>query len=281
MNPFTENGKGRWAAVSSSFFYEIKRQAMDIKYGQNLTFYAHFHQHLEFFLSLGGQTKMVVEDRERLLQPGEAAFVWPNAVHSYAAMPENAYYLGIVDVPVIGGYASTFAKWDCTDPFIPVEKVHPEVWRCMEALMAQPDMAAPLKQSYLGIVVGRLLEALPLTERTQAAGHDTLRGLMEYIHAHIAEPLSLERLSRELFMNKYSISKLFSQRIGCSLRTYLNAIRTSRARAMLADPGVSIHQVIEACGFESERTFYRVFQANCGATPRACRTQASRPRSAT
>ncbi len=260
--------------MSSGFFYEINEQALDVHYGQNLTFYPHFHKNMEFFVNLGGHTKITVEDKERMLCPGEVAFIWPNYVHSYAACPENSYYIGIVDVSMISEYSSLFLKNDCLDPFIPQEKVHPDVLRCLDCLTGPQEMSASLRHFYLGIVLGRLLETLPLGKCEHAIGHDALRNLMRYIDTHITEPISLERLSRELFMNKYYISKLLSQRIGCSLRTYINAIRISMACAMLQDPSVAIPEILEGCGFESERTFYRAFQAYCGMTPKNYRAQA-------
>ncbi len=260
--------------MSSGFFYEINEQALNVHYGQNLTFYPHFHKNLEFFYNLSGQTKVVIEDQEKVLGAGEVAFIWPNYVHSYAAYPENSYYIGIIDVSVINEYAPIFSKNDCLDPFIPPSCVHPDVLRCLDCLTSPPAMSTPLRHFYLGIVLGRLLETLPLGKSNHAIGHDALRNLMRYIDTHITEPISLDRLSKELFMNKYYISKLLSQRIGCSLRTYINAIRVSMACAMLSDPAVTIPRILESCGFESERTFYRAFQSYCGMTPKDYRAHA-------
>jgi AraC-like DNA-binding protein len=47
---------------------------------------------------------------------------------------------------------------------------------------------------------------------------------------------------------------------------------------MLADPDAGIPEIVEACGFESERTFYRAFRAQRGMTPKAFREQASHAR---
>ncbi len=262
--------------MSSSYFYEINEWTMSVRYGQNLTFYPHFHQNAEFFYSLGGKTKITVGDREEFLRAGDAVLIWPNEVHSYAACPENSYYIGIIDVSVLHEYAPIFAKFDCVDPFLPREKVHPDVARCLASLVQSPEMSTALRHFYLGVVLGRLLEPLPLGEKARPAGQDSLRSLMKYIDTHITEPLTLERLSKELFLNKFYISKLFSQRIGCSLRGYINAIRVSMACALLNDPDVTLPCIMEKCGFDSERTFYRAFRANRGMTPKSYRAQVPR-----
>ena len=78
-------------------------------------------------------------------------------------------------------------------------------------------------------------------------------------------------MARALFLNKYYISKLLSERVGCNLHTYLNALRINRAQGLLSDPALSLEDVMARCGYASERTFYRAFRAHTGLTPRQYR----------
>ncbi len=263
--------------MSNGVFYEINRQALRVYYGQNLTFYSHFHSSLELFYCLDGQTKVAVEDKEKILSPGEVAVIWPNHVHSYTAMSQTGYLIGIVDMSLIHEYAQLFTQHDCLQPYLNKEKVHPDVLHCLDTLARSPGMSELLRRAYLNVIAGRLLEQLPLGERKRALGSDALRDLMTFIDTHISEPISLEMLSKALYLNKYYISKLFSQRIGCSLRTYINAIRIDRACSLLVSPSATIPDILEACGFESERTFYRAFMALRGMTPKAFRAQSPGP----
>jgi AraC-like DNA-binding protein len=259
--------------MSNNVFYEINRQALRVYYGQNLTFYPHFHSSLELFYNLEGQTKVAVEDKESLLSPGDMAVIWPNSVHSYTAMSQTGYLIGIVDLSLIHEYEPLFTKHDCLAPFLDKDKVHPDILHCLDTLVRFPGMSELLRRAYLNVIAGRLLEQLSLGERKRALGSDALRDLMTFIDAHISEPISLDRLSKELYLNKYYISKLFSQRIGCSLRTYINSLRIDRACSLLANPSATIPGILEACGFESERTFYRAFLAHRNLTPKAFRAQ--------
>ena len=266
--------------MSSNAFFEINRQSLRVYYGQNLTFYPHFHPSLELFYCLQGQTKVVVEDQEKTVSQGEMAVAWPNHVHSYTALSETRHIIAIVDLSQIHEYAPLITQHGCPSPFLSKEKVHPDILHCMDTLVHAARMGEQLRRAYLGVMIGRLLNQLPLGERRRPLTHDSLRDVITYIDSHIAEPISLQLLSKELYLNKYYISKLFSQRIGCSLRTYINAIRIDRACAMLTDPDAAISDVVEGCGFESERTFYRAFMTQRGMTPRAFREQSimERPR---
>ena len=260
--------------MNSNAFFEINRQSVRVYYGQNLTFYPHFHPSLELFYCLQGQSKVVVEDKEKILHTGEMSIAWPNHVHSYAAIGDTRHIIAIVDLNQVHEYAGLISQHSCLNPFLESEQVHPDILHCMETLAQNASMGEQLRRSYLGVMIGRLLERLPLGERRRPLAHDSLREMITYIDTHIAEPISLQILSKDLYLNKYYISKLFSQRIGCSLRTYVNALRIERACAMLTDPDIALPDILDACGFESERTFYRAFMAQRGMTPKAFREQA-------
>ena len=258
--------------MSNAFFYENHDNAVHVICTNELSFYPHLHRHAEFILQTEGCQQMSIDGKTRLLREGEAALVLPNRVHSYTAQGTGKHILGIVDISVTGEYASTLLSSRCSDPFLEASAVHPDAFHCALAL-TRPDIKdnRALTRAYIAIVLGRLLEALPLQSATQAPQHDTVRNLLMYISEHITEPISLELLSKNLFINKYSISRIFSDQIGCSLHTYINTLRVELAQNLLRDPSIPTAELIERCGFESERTFYRTFREHCGITPRQYR----------
>ena len=260
--------------MSDTFFYEQHQKALRIARGQDLSFYAHLHRQVEFYLQLEGSQQMTVDGKTRLLQPGDAALVLPNRVHSYQSQEGDQHILGIIDISAAGEYASLLLTSGCEDPFLPAESAHPDIKHCCESL-TDGDMAldSALARAYIAVILGRLIEGLSLKPASQSSGRDTARSLLLYITEHIAEPISLDVLSKKLFINKYSISRIFSEQIGCSLHTYVNALRVELAQNLLRDPGLTTSELIAQCGFESERTFYRTFREHCGMTPRQYRQQ--------
>lgn len=259
--------------MSDTFFYERHASAVRIAHGHNLSFYAHLHRQTEFYLQLEGIQEMTIDGQTRLLQPGDAALVLPNRVHSYQSQDNETHFIGIIDISAAGEFAPLLLSSSCPSPFLTADEVHPDVKRCFEALTdgLEPDSA--LARAYISVILGRLTEALPLKPAAQSPGRDTARNLLLYITEHIAEPISLDILSKNLFINKYSISRIFSEQIGCSLHTYINALRVELAQNLLRDPSMNTSELIARCGFESERTFYRTFREHCGMTPRQYRQQ--------
>lgn len=55
---------------------------------------------------------------------------------------------------------------------------------------------------------------------------DVIRDTMDYIEAHLTEPISLQNLSQALFHNGVYLSRKFKEHTGISLRDYANFTRT-------------------------------------------------------
>lgn len=262
--------------MSDTFFYEQHQSAVKISCGSELSFYAHLHRQVEFYLQLEGGQQMTVDGKTRLLQPGDAALVLPNRVHSYQAQEGDRHVIGIIDISAAGEYAQKLLTSECDDPFLPADRAHPDIRHCCRALTSPEGIAEPaLVRAYISVILGRLAEGVRLRPAAQSSGRDTARSLLQYITEHVSEPISLDLLSKKLFINKYSISRIFSEQIGCSLHTYVNALRVELAQNLLRDPSLSTSELIARCGFESERTFYRTFRDHCGMTPRQYRQQAA------
>lgn len=90
--------------------------------------------------------------------------------------------------------------------------------------------------------------------------------LLRYIDYHYKENLCLELLAEELHISRFYISKIFSGTLHTSLRTYVNNLRIEYAITLLEQTDYPINRIAYESGFESERTFYRVFGSHMGVT---------------
>jgi AraC-like DNA-binding protein len=72
-------------------------------------------------------------------------------------------------------------------------------------------------------------------------------------------------------MNPDYLGKLFKRHMGKTVRDCLNELRVRKAAEMLSNPDSKIIDVAMNVGFESLRSFYRVFYRVTGMTPTAYR----------
>ena len=241
--------------------------------GRSLTFPMHLHMQAELVCVTEGRITLTIEARKWPLEVGDAALIWPGCVHGYESIGESAHAFVIADLSLLPDFRDVLTNAHCPEPYLRHRDVHPDIPCSLQKLTEEQTLTEPLRRAYLNVAVGRILDALKLEPSRALGGRDALHSLLTYVGAHIAEPLSLDALSAALYLNKYTISKLFNERVGCGMNDYVNALRVSMAETLLRDTNGGIPQIAEQCGFGSERTFYRTFQAQRGVSPRTYRKQ--------
>lgn len=97
--------------------------------------------------------------------------------------------------------------------------------------------------------------------------------IMNYLHQHYAEDLTLEKLAREVFVTPTYLSRFFKQRLGINFLTCLNDIRLSHAAADLTSLTASLTTICYNNGFASYAAFSRLFRQRYGMQPAEYRQQ--------
>lgn len=98
------------------------------------------------------------------------------------------------------------------------------------------------------------------------------RGIL-YILEHFQRGVTLEETARYLGLSSAYFSDIFAQQMGQSFKNYLDGIRFSYAKNLLAFTDVPIGEVFVRAGFSDYANFARRFKAAFGLTPTAYRAQ--------
>ena len=257
--------------LEHQFFYESHSSKVRISRRSAVSFMAHMHDKIELLYNVSSTTIVNIDDTTYTLKPGELALIWPNRIHSYTNIEPGVDYIAIIDTSCVPEHASMFISHDCAFPFLTADKVHPHITMCLNSLMEKPTPSMPLINAYLDIVIGRVLEQLELAPASNVHRQDLVGNILLYIAEHIHDEITLDTLARDLFANKYQISRIFSTKIGCNLCTYVNRLRIASSLNLMKEPNLNISDIAEKCGFNSERTFFRVFKEQCGITPKQYR----------
>ena len=92
--------------------------------------------------------------------------------------------------------------------------------------------------------------------------------ILEYIGEHFEEDINVNILAERLFMYRARLASLFKKYSGMSLNEYVYSLRIKKANELM-DQGGSIIDVAMQSGFQSVRTFNRVYKKITGITPTA------------
>jgi AraC-like DNA-binding protein len=154
------------------------------------------------------------------------------------------------------------------NPVISFDK-SPELFDCMNLILKndreKPRHHHAVIRALISALVGTALQQLKLTERSKL-DIQTTGQIVKYCVDHFREPLSLDDISEALHISKYHISHLFSQKIRIGFSDFINMLRIQEACRLLKQ-GIGITQASVQAGFNSIRSFNRVFLKQTGLTP--------------
>ncbi|MFC7681386.1 response regulator [Paenibacillus sp. GCM10028914] len=94
-----------------------------------------------------------------------------------------------------------------------------------------------------------------------------LHQIYEYVNLNYAKELSLSELADKFHMNYSYLSSYFKQRTNENLTTYINRVRTDKAKQLLHNHGLSVSQISQLTGFSDHNYFSKVFKKMTGMTP--------------
>jgi YesN/AraC family two-component response regulator len=100
-----------------------------------------------------------------------------------------------------------------------------------------------------------------------------LRGAVEYVHQHFAEPIALPAVAKVAGFTPKYFSELFHERERMTFAAYLAKLRLDRAKHLLSGTDLTVTRVAEASGYASAQYFCRAFRRATGTTPLAFREE--------
>ncbi|MDH3315373.1 MAG: AraC family transcriptional regulator [Gammaproteobacteria bacterium] len=100
-----------------------------------------------------------------------------------------------------------------------------------------------------------------------------VRRVQDYIHAHLAEDLTVSKLAGVVELSPHYFSYVFKNAIGITPHRYVLGKRINEGRSLLAKRQISILEVALTLGFASQSHFTDVFRKVTGTTPRRFRRE--------
>lgn len=264
-------------------------QDFEVYYYSDLHFSSvgkHSHAYTEVYLFCEGDVDMEVRGRCRPLKPGDVLVLPPGTEHRAivrsgetpyrrfvfwlsesfcdALRAESADYLYLFD--------RVKAKKDYVCPMDALEfnSLRGKLFLLLEEL--HTDRFG--RDAQIGLCVRDLLLTLSRMVRQRSspgAARETVssfQAVTDYIGTHLDADLSLDTLSRELFLNKFYLSHLVQKSTGLSLHRYITKKRLSAC----VDAMQGGRRIGESCtqfGFVNYSSFYRAFLKEYGCSPSA------------
>ncbi len=100
-----------------------------------------------------------------------------------------------------------------------------------------------------------------------AATAEKIESVKTYLDENYTEDISREGLASSLGISPDHLSRYFKMHTGMKFSEYINRLRTEKAAEILKETDEKIIDIAHACGFESLRSFNRIFRERLRCTP--------------
>ncbi len=235
----------------------------------------HIHKSMELVYVTEGSLEIGIGQELFHMEKGDFAIVFPSMIHHFQVFDgEKSSAIHILASISYGGkYLQTMQAYCPKNPVISKEKVHPDMRYCIHSLTKynKDHTDSGIDYSLIQILLGRSMPFFDLVSRGMVESDDLIDQAVSYIAAHFREPVNLMDMARDLYVNPYRLSRVFSSTFHMNFNSYLNETRLEYATNLLEYSKEPITEIYENAGFESQRTFNRVFKERFHMTPRQYR----------
>lgn len=110
-------------------------------------------------------------------------------------------------------------------------------------------------------------------EKRKNKNADLMEQVVSYIDQHFQEDISLNQLSKAVYMSVPYFCKIFKEYTGKTFMDYLTGLRIDTSKELLLTTNQKIMDISISCGFANVQTYIRSFKKYCDVTPTAFRKQ--------
>lgn len=248
----------------------------------------HWHEEIEFSVVTKGVVEISAGTNTIFLEKGNAVFINANTLHQMRPAGDGkAYIFSIVANPCILGIEKGFAlRTKYVNPFITNDYLKYQViskeidWqkRVIEKLQEMYTIFMGKEYGYEYLLHNlfceiwfSLIQKIWRFHTEKVSYHDLdenrIYQLLEYIHKHYFEQITLEDMCRTINVSKSECCRCFKRNLRMSPFEYLILHRITMAAKKLEQTSESITEISASVGFNSNSYFCKLFHNNMNCTP--------------
>lgn len=267
---------------------------LDRRLDDAIPFEWHHHPEYELTLTLNSVGQRYIGDHIGDYADGDLVLIGPNLPHTWASRakldplkPHHALVMWFHPdwaAPLVGGSAELRPVADMLSRAKAGLHFSPEV-----AARARPVIEGLFRTSgedrLLGLLIvltliARDRDAKPLATPVHepAANRGRIDRVLDHIHRHYAEGLSIGRLADIAALSPSGLHRLFRRHTRQTISNYVMRLRIGEACALLSGSSRPIAHIAADVGYHALANFNRQFRALKGMTPRQWRQQFDGPR---
>lgn len=245
----------------------------------------HWHEDIEIIYLVEGRVKVGINNDIYSLAMGDILFIGSGAVHCFFEEMELSrraviqFRMSIYDTFLSGNQDTRTIRptFNQSMHLTAGTEIHALMEKQIQQLIKEYSEA---KEGYKLFLKGRLYDLAgillrympkgvysPEAESHQMERLKRLDKVFQYVEKNYQDSIDLEEISKVAGFSKYHFSRFFKENTGVTFLDYLNNFRITKAEWFLLYDKGSILEIAYKSGFNSIKTFNRIFKYLKGCAP--------------
>ena len=253
----------------------LNSQMFNIYLYQNFSFPRHLHRGFELIFMLEGTLAVTVNNKRHMLTKDDCILITPYQLHS-CEKAENLFFVVVFSGSDVGSFTQKAENKIAENPVFTLPPQTKEYintaflgnQRSTEnksfCMLPRPDSLTAKGALYA--TLAEFIKQCELTDRPSKEQNWILDALF-YIEKHFDTDITLAQMAKELGYNYEYLSREINRNLGISFKTLLNQYRCERARHLIEKTDDPLTNIALRSGFQSVRSFNRVFKEEMGYLP--------------
>ena len=249
-------------SVGLEFFEHIRYEDFE--------FPIHMHRHPELVFVRSGCLDIQWGGQIHRAMPGDFALLLSNTVHAFSTEDTSSVDVCIFSEDFVPSFFRKIrGKQPNSTIFRCKEPIRTLFCDTVDNLCGQPDLFL-LKSILYGIASDYLasVEFFDIGRKNQ----DLADRLIQYVSDNYLEPISLKTAAAHLGYEEHYLSRCFHKLVPMHFSQYVNLYRVTEATGLLQHTELSTSEIAMRSGFQSLRSFNRVYLEVTGKRPSQYRT---------
>lgn len=255
--------------MNNTFIYEYHRDDSNSPHcfktvdNDNLP---HFHSSIEIIFVTQGKLSATVSGKYYEVSKGELLVISSFEIHMFHDKYPVEDIVLIIPIKYIPYFKEYFSSKTFAQKTVGKETTLKISEYIKTLLTLDFKYDYPIVRGYIYIILGILTKEVEIKDFDNKL-YEPIQNILKYIENNYKDQISLESVAKEFGYSESRLSHVFNNYVGCSFPSFVNKLRSSNAAYLLTHKNFSTTDAAMDSGFESSRTFYRVFKQNYGVTP--------------
>lgn len=257
--------------VSANLIY-VSKARYEVDWHSTL----HSHPFTELFYVVRGSGNFIIEGKTYHVMEDDLVIVNANVQHTESSKDANPLEYIVLGIEGLSLLLEPSQKDEQISEFYSIHnyrKSREEILHFLDLLVKEveerSDFYDTVCQNLLNILILNVIRRSKsnLVISTQKNATKECTYIRNYIDIHYANPITLDTLANETYLDKFYLVHVFKKQYEISPINYLIEKRIQESMNLIENTNYSISEIASIVGFNSQSYYSQVFKRKTGVTP--------------